>query len=227
MASQKDFLAVASDKLTPAKLRLTAELRLERSAIVRFSYAEWIEEWRKPPTHAPWLKMRGWRYQDQRNLRRIDRSSIPAAGELEPDATAAAEKHREADWQQVANERLRELRQQASFREAASKLRWKSDSKNGCHLHACWCCSFDRPRQEDRCSYPRAGSHSLGTPDGDPQIWRADRRQGRAEWRTHLIRAAVEDNVSVVFTDPELQQRLLSARRFEPYVVKLRSRAEA
>lgn len=39
--------------------------------------------------------------------------------------------------------------------------------------------------------------------------------KGTAAWQTQLIRAAVQDNVQVVFTDPELQQRLESARRLE------------
>ncbi len=35
------------------------------------------------------------------------------------------------NWQELANTRLRGLREQAAFRETASKLMWKADTRTG------------------------------------------------------------------------------------------------
>ena len=213
---KKLFLAQATREVQQAKLSLAAELHRERSLIVRPSYAEWVEQRANASDQRAVAQMRGWCYQDQRNLRKIERSSLKRAGELAPNHTAVVEKHNVIDWQELANTRLRELREQAAFRETASKLMWKADTRTGDAV------------------YPLAGVAALVDQGQKIVVLAPDRdatrlalqmaihkygglidAKGTAEWQTQLIRAAVQDNVQLVFTDPELQQRLVSARQLE------------
>lgn len=160
--------------------------------------------------------MRGWRYQDQRNLRKIERSSIKRAGELAPNHTEVVEKHNVIDWQELANARLRELREQAAFREAASKLMWKADTKTGDAVYTmAGVAALVDQGQKIVVLTPDRDATRLALQMAIHKYGRLIDAKGTAEWQAQLIRAAVQDNVQVVFTNPELQQRLVSARQLE------------
>ena len=210
------FLAQAAREFLQAKLWLATELRRERSLIVRPAYAEWIELRARASDQRAVAQMRGWRYQDQRNLRKIERSSTKGTGELAPDETGTVEKHSKVDWQELANGRLRELREQAAFREAASKLMWKADTRTGDAVYTlAGVAALIDQGQKIVVLAPDRDATRLALQMAIHKYGGLIDAKGTAEWQTQLIRAAVQDKVQVVFTDPELQRRLVSARQLE------------
>ena len=211
---KKALRSRADMELVCARLKLRAELAEERSGIPKTTYEQWVERKAEMGDKRAVAQMRGWRYQDSRNMREVEPKDRTAAGELRPKAVPEPTRSRAIDWQELAHERMRKLREQPAFREVLEGLGWKAD------------------RTTAHVAYSMGGVVKLRDQGNKITVLVAERdptrvalqmaihkygtlidAKGTAAWQDQLIAAAVQDNVRVVFTDPELQRRLLAARQ--------------
>ena len=211
---RKVMRSVAVTELIVAKQKLNQEVAEERSAIPTTTYEQWVEQQAEAGDKRAAAQMRGWRYQDSRNLRKIDSRMAEAVGELQAKTMPEFRRHSAVDWQALADERVRQMKDQSAFRKAVDGLRWRADSKTGDVLYTVHgsAALVDRgkkitvlvaERNATRVALQMAIHKYGGVIDA----------KGTAAWQDQLIQVAVQDNVRVVFTDPELQRRLFAARQ--------------
>ncbi len=211
---KKAMRSVAVAELVVAKQKLRRDIAEERAAVPTPTYQQWVEQQAEAGDRRAAAQMRGWRYQDSRNLRKIDPETAKAAGELQARRLPEPIRQSAVDWQELANERVEQLKEQPAFREAVEGLRWKADSKTGDVV------------------YDVQGVDALIDQGKKITVLNAERNttrvalqmaiykygavidaKGTTAWQDQLIAAAVQDNVQVIFTDPKLQQRLRDARQ--------------
>lgn len=211
---KKIMLSVAVAELVVAKQRLNQEVAEERAAVPGLTYQQWVEQKAEAGDRRAEAQMRGWRYQDSRNLREIDSRRAEMAGELQARMKPESGRHSTVDWQAPADDRVKEMRNLPAFRKAVDGLRWRADRKTGDIVYSVHgtAALLDQGKKITVLAAERSATrvalqmavHKYGS--------LLDAR-GTAAWQDQLIQAAVQDNVRVVFTDPELQRRLLAARQ--------------
>ncbi len=123
--------SVADAELLVARQKLTKEIAGARSAPSRTSYEEWVERRAEVGDGRAAAQIRGWLYQDSRNLRRIEKRDGNAAGQLQPQLRPVVSKGGAGNSQELAHERLRQMKEQAAFRDAVNGMAWKADSATG------------------------------------------------------------------------------------------------
>ncbi len=118
------------------------------------------------------------------------------------------------DWQELANERVKQLKEQPAFRETVEGLRWKADSKTGDVLYTVHgsAALIDRGKKIAVLAAERNATR-VALQMAIHKYGAVIDAKGTTAWQDQLIAAAVQDNVQVVFTDPKLQQRLRDARQ--------------
>lgn len=211
---KKIMRSVAVAELVVATEKLRREIAEERAAVPTLAYQQWVEQKAEAGDRRAAAQMRGWRYQNSRNLRKIDSKTAKAAGELQARRVPEPIRQSAVDWQELANEHVKQLKEQPAFRETIEGLRWKADSKTGDVVYAIHgtAALIDRGQKitvlvaepdATRVALQMAIHKYGGVIDA----------KGTAAWQDQLIAAAVQDNVQVVFTDPKLQQRLRDARQ--------------
>jgi hypothetical protein len=204
--------SVLTMELLVNRQKLNLELMEERRQIPQTSFQPWVEQRAAGGDTRAIAQMRGWHYQDSRNLRKIDRGIGKAMGELRTAPTAAVDRHAQADWQVMCNERLREMKEQAAFHEAVDGMRWKADSRTGELIYNVKGIDalIDRGKLITVLTIDRNATRVALQMAIHKYGGRIDAK-GTAKWKDQLIEAAVQDKARVVFTDPELQQRFISA----------------
>ena len=211
---RKTVRSVAVAEWLVSRQKLNQEVAEERAAVPTLTYQQWVEQQAEAGDRRAAAQMRGWRYQDSRNLRNIDPETAKPAGELQARRMVEPRRQSSVDWQELANERMKQLKEQPAFRETVEGLRWKADSKTGDVVYAIHgtAALIDRGQKitvlvaepdATRVALQMAIHKYGGVIDA----------KGTAAWQDQLIAAAVQDNVQVVFTDPKLQQRLRDARQ--------------
>lgn len=212
--AKKVMRSVADEELPIAWQKLTKEIAEERSAFSRTSYEEWVERRAKAGDGRAAAQLRGRLYQDSRNLRRIEKRDGNAAGQLQPQLRPVAGKGAAVNWQELAHERLRQMKEQAAFRDAMNGMAWKCDSATGDVVYRIGGVDalIDRgkkivvlaPGKDVTRVALQMALHKYGS---------LIDAAGTPEWQAELIKAVVQDNVQVSFTDSKLQQRLITARQ--------------
>ena len=230
---KKAMFSVAVAELVVAKQKLNREIAEERATVPTLTYQQWVERKAEAGDRRAAAQMRGWRYQDSRNLRKTDPETAKAAGELQGRRVPEPIRQSAVDWQELANERVKQLKEHPAFRQTIEGLRWKADSKTGDVLYTVHgrAALMDRGKKitvlvaepnATRVALQMAIHKYGGVIDA----------KGTAAWQDQLIAAAVQDNVQVVFTDPKLQQRLRDgrqavrdqAKQIEPDLTRARER---
>ena len=205
--------SVAKAELLVAGQKLTKEITQERSALPRTSYEEWMERRAEAGDGRAAAQIRGWLYQDRRNLRRIDKRNGNAAGQLQPQNQPVAGRGSAVDWQELAHERLRQMKQQAAFRDAVKGMAWKVDGATGDVVYRVG--GVDALIDQGKkivVLAPDKDATRVALQIAIHKYGSTIDASGTAEWQAELIKAAVQDDVQVTFTDPKLQQRLIAAR---------------
>lgn len=204
--------SVLTMELLVNKQKLNLELMKECRQVPQTSFQQWVEERAAGGDTRAIAQMRGWHYQDSRNLRKIDRGIGKAMGALSVAPTAAVDRHAQADWQVMCNERLREMKEQAAFHEAVDGMRWKADNRTGELTYNLKGIDalIDRGKLITVLTLDRNATRVALQMAIHKYGGRIDAR-GTGEWKNQLIEAAVQDKVRVVFTNPDLQQRFISA----------------
>ena len=200
-----------------AKQNLTFEIAAGRRTITRPTYQEWIEAKAEQGDKRAVAQLRGWRYQDKRNIRKQEAEAPTPqnqpAGKFAADPELKQGRiRRELDWEMLANERIRQLREEQTL-PALAPIKWRSDTKSGDVTYTVdgVAALVDRGKtitvlQHDQIATRVAlemAIHKYG---------RLIQATGSDVFQRQLIQAAVQNDIEVAFTDPQLQARFVAAR---------------
>jgi hypothetical protein len=151
-------------------------------------------------------QLRGWRYADQRNQRRLD-------ARLESDALHIApspENGTSADWADFAQQRLADQqKQQALANQIAATRIWTINRKTGDVSYALngQVSVIDRGRIVTVLNQDKAAvlfGLEMAIQKFGPRI----ACDGSVEWKRMVTKIAAQHGISVQFTDPEMQHAL-------------------
>jgi hypothetical protein len=156
-------------------------------------------------------QLRGWRYADQRNQRRLDARLEANAMHIGP----APDNDSSADWSELAQQRLAsQQKEQALANQIAATRIWQIDRKTGdvSYVLNGQVSVIDRGRivtvlNQDKAAalfglemaIQKYGSHIACT--------------GTVEWKRMVTKVAAQHRIAVQFTDPEMQQALRLLQR--------------
>lgn len=107
--------SILTAELLLARQKLNLELTEERRHIPQTTYQQWVEQHAETGDARAAAQMRGWRYQDSRNLRRGEGGIGKTVGELGTAHAMASDRHARLGWEATCNERLRIIRGQPGF----------------------------------------------------------------------------------------------------------------
>ena len=215
---RKVFLSQRTAEYVIAKQALTMQLAETRATIKRPSYQQWVEHKAGSGDKRAAAQVRGWRYQDKRNVRKQEAEAIAAqkraAGNLSSDPELPEGKVRkELDWEMLANERLRRLREEETI-PALGTLKWKADAKTGnvTYTLAGIAALIDRGKTITVLQHDQVATR-IALEMAIHKYGRTIQATGSDVFQRQLIQAAVQQRIEVVFTDPQLQARLVAARQ--------------
>ena len=215
---RKAYLSQRTAEFLIARQQLTQELALERGQIKRPSYQEWIEAKAEAGDKRAAAQLRGWRYQDKRNIRRLDTepasAQTRAAGHVAGDPETGQGKIRqELEWEMLANDRLRQLRD-TKIIPSLGTMKWRADAKTGdvTYTLSGTAALVDRGKQITVLQHdPTATRVALEM--AIQKYGRTIDAKGSDVFQAQLVQAAVRNNIEIVFTNPQLQARLVAARQ--------------
>lgn len=215
---KKAYLSQRTAEYLIERQNLAQELSVSRSTIRRPTYEEWIEEKAQSGDKRATAQLRGWRYQDKRNIRKLDNESTSAqaraAGRVAGDPVPSAHKTRERlDWEVLANERLRQLRDEQLV-PALGTMRWRTDAKTGdvTYTLSGKVALVDRGRQITVVEHDATATR-VALEMAIHKYGKTIDAKGSDVFQGQLIQAAARHNIEVLFTDPQLQARLVAARQ--------------
>ena len=215
---RKAYLSQRTAEYVIAKQTLTLALAESRAIIKRPSYQQWVEHKAETGDKRAAAQIRGWRYQDKRNVRKQESEAFAAqkraAGNLSSDPELPEGKaKKELDWEMLANERLRRLREEETI-PALGTLKWKADAKTGnvTYMLAGIAALVDRGKTITVLQHDQAATR-IALEMAIHKYGRTIQATGSDVFQRQLIQAAVQQRIEVVFTDPQLQARLVAARQ--------------
>lgn len=103
---------------------LTAQLMAERATLMPSSYKMWVTRTANEGDKRAAAQMRGWRYQDVRNLKDTGREDV--IGSL-----ASGALDLKPCWSDLENERLKRLRDHTELAKLLQKVTWTVDQSTG------------------------------------------------------------------------------------------------
>jgi hypothetical protein len=179
---------------------LTAQLMAERVTLMPSSYKMWVTRTASEGDKRAAAQMRGWRYQDVRNLKDTGRED--AIGSL-----ASGALDLKPYWSDLENERLKRLRDHTELAKLLKSVTWKADQRTGNVRYSInhQIALIDRGSS---ISLANSGESStlLGLEMAVTKFGHSITANGSKEWQTNLVDVAVKYHINVVFTDPELQR---------------------
>ncbi len=213
---KKAMLSVLALEQSVEKRTLNLKLKAERAAVPTTTYEHWVEQLAEKGDQRAAAQMRGWRYQDARTTQQIDRDSngTKIAGTLSADAEAIKEKGAASDWTELSNARIRQLRDDARYAELLKTVRWKANAKTGeitYHL-AGKTALIDRGKNITVLHHDKDAT-KVALQMALHKYGKLIDAKGTPEWQNQLIQVTVENKITVAFTDPQLQARLVAARQ--------------
>jgi hypothetical protein len=203
-----------------AKQRLNLQITGERAAVPQTTFQQWVEVQAERGDKRAAAQMRGWRYQDQRNVRKtdreIERDVTKRAGQLSGDASVEEEgrNRRESDWQELANERIRQLKEQEAQLAGLNTIKWKADSRSGDVTYSiAGVASLVDKGKTITVLHHDLEATKIALQMAVHKYGNVIEAKGSDVWERQLVRAAVEQNLNVSFTDERLQRALAKARQ--------------
>jgi hypothetical protein len=151
-------------------------------------------------------QLRGWRYADQRNQRRLDARLEANAMHLGP----PPDHDGGTDWADLAQQRLAdEQKQQALANQIAAPRIWKIDRKTGDVSYALngQISVIDRGRIVTVLNQDKAAV-LFGLEMAVQKYGSRIACDGNVEWKRMVTKVAAQQGISVQFTDPEMQRAL-------------------
>lgn len=215
---KKAYLSQRTAEYLIERQNLAVETTGSRSTINRPTYEEWVEQKAESGDKRATAQLRGWRYQDKRNIRALDTeltfARTRAAGRLAGEPGLLGRRRRqELDWEILANERLRQLRDDQVV-PSLSSMRWRTDAKTGDVTYTLGgkAALVDRGKQIAVLEHDSIATR-VALEMAIHKFGRTIDAKGSDVFQQQLLQAAVKQNIEVLFTDPLLQARLVVARQ--------------
>jgi len=215
---KKAYLSQRTAEYLIERQNLAQELSVSRTTIRRPTYEVWIEERTQSGDKRAAAQLRGWRYQDRRNIRKLDSEPLSAqartAGRVAGDPELAALKTQERlDWEVLANDRLRQLRDEQLV-PALGTMRWRTDAKTGdvTYTLSGKVALVDRGKQITVVEHDATATR-VALEMAIHKYGKTIDAKGSDVFQGQLIQAAARHDIEVLFTDPQLQARLVAARQ--------------
>jgi hypothetical protein len=156
-------------------------------------------------------QLRGWRYADQRNQRRLDARLEANAMHIGP----PPDHDSSTDWADLAQQRLAaQQKQQALANQIAAPRIWKIDRKTGDVSYALngQVSVIDRGRIVTVLNQDKAAV-LFGLEMAIQKYGSRIACTGTVEWKRMVTKVAAQHRIAVQFTDPEMQQALRLLQR--------------
>jgi hypothetical protein len=156
-------------------------------------------------------QLRGWRYADQRNQRRLDARLEANAMHIGP----PPDHDSSTDWADLAQQRLAaQQKQQALANQIAAPRIWKIDRKTGDVFYALngQASVIDRGRVVTVLNQDKAAV-LFGLEMAIQKYGSRIACTGTVEWKRMVTKVASQQSISVQFTDPEMQHALRILQR--------------
>jgi hypothetical protein len=156
-------------------------------------------------------QLRGWRYADQRNHRRLDARLEASAMHIGP----PPDHDSSTDWADLAQQRLAaQQKQQALANQIAAPRIWKIDRKTGDVSYALngQVSVIDRGRVVTVLNQDKAAV-LFGLEMAIQKYGTRIACTGTVEWKRMVTKTAAQHGISVQFTDPEMQYAMRLLQR--------------
>jgi len=207
--------AAAQSVLEVRDLKLSVQQR--RQEAFPKNLRTWVVERAAEGDARAAAQLRGWRYADQRNQRRLDASLKTNAMHIGP----PPDHDSSTDWADLAQQRLAaQQKQQALANQIAAPRIWKIDRKTGDVSYALngQVSVIDRGRIVTVLNQDKAAV-LFGLEMAVHKYGSRIACDGSVEWKRMVTKVAAQQGISVQFTDPEmlyamrLLQRLANPRQ--------------
>ena len=215
---KKSLLSQAAFEYAILRGRLSNESKRGRLALEAKRYQMWIAERAENGDKRAAAQLRGWRYQDHRNVRSTE---LDLRAQAEAVHLSAAEPNRArtpSDWDELSNDRLKAIQKSEQVSEMLSRTRWIINSRTG---HVSYAVAgklavVDRGRALSVVSSDDAAV-LLGLEMAQIKFGSRLSATGSAEWREHVARTAVRYGINVEFTDAQMNAWMEEERLGLPY----------
>jgi len=196
--------AAAQSVLEVRALKLSVQQR--RQEAFPKNLRTWVAERAAEGDARAAAQLRGWRYADQRNQRRLDARLEANAMHIGP----PPDHDSSTDWADLAQQRLAaQQKQQALANQIAAPRIWKIDRKTGDVSYALngQVSVIDRGRIVTVLNQDKAAV-LFGLEMAVQKYGSRIACDGSVEWKRMVTKTAAQNGISVQFTDPEMQHAL-------------------
>jgi hypothetical protein len=201
--------AAAQSVLEVRDLKLSVQQR--RQEAFPKNLRTWVAERAAEGDARAAAQLRGWRYADQRNQRRLDARLEANAMHIGP----PPDHDSSTDWADLAQQRLAaQQKQQALANQIAAPRIWKIDRKTGDVSYALngQVSVIDRGRIVTVLNQDKAAV-LFGLEIAIQKYGSRIACTGTVEWKRMVTKVAAQQGISVQFTDPEMQHALRILQR--------------
>jgi hypothetical protein len=201
--------AVAQTVIEIRALKLAVQQR--RQEAFPKNLRTWVAERAAEGDARAAAQLRGWRYADQRNQRRLDARLEANAMHIGP----PPDHDSSTDWADLAHQRLAaQQKQQALANQIAAPRIWKIDRKTGDVSYALngQVSVIDRGRIVTVLNQDKAAV-LFGLEIAIQKYGSRIACTGTVEWKRMVTKVAAQQGISVQFTDPEMQHALRILQR--------------
>jgi hypothetical protein len=183
---------------------LKVEAMRERLKLQGLTYQQWVMGKAEAGDKAAAAQLRGWRYQDQRNINALDKTI-----KSEQDAVylSAGGPSDESEWTELTNDRLRELQRNEEIAKVIAATRWTINRRSG-DVHYTirgTMALVDHGKTISVLSTEEAAI-VLGLEMAVKKYGIVIRADGTEQWKEQIARAAARNGVYIRFTDTRMQQ---------------------
>jgi hypothetical protein len=201
--------AVAQTVIEIRALKLAVQQR--RQEAFPKNLRTWVAERTTEGDARAAAQLRGWRYADQRNQRRLDARLEANAMHISP----PPDHDSSTDWADLAQQRLAaQQKQQALANQIAATRIWRIDRKTGDVSYALngQVSVIDRGRIVTVLNQDKAAV-LFGLEMAVQKYGSRIACDGSVEWKRMVTKVAAQQGISVQFTDPEMQYALRLLQR--------------
>jgi hypothetical protein len=191
----------------------TLKSSIQKTRLVQFpkNLRTWVAERAAEGDARAAAQLRGWRYADQRNQRRLEATLEANAMHIGP----PPDHDGSANWADLAQQRLAaQQKQQALANQIAAPRIWKIDRKTGDVSYALngQVSVIDRGRIVTVLNQDKAAV-LFGLEMAVQKYGSRIACDGSVEWKRMVTKVAAQQGISVQFTDPEMQRALRFLQR--------------
>jgi hypothetical protein len=183
---------------------LRVEALRERLKLQGLTYQQWVMGKAETGDKAAVAQLRGWRYQDQRNINKLDRVIDSEQDVVHLSAGGPSD---ESGWTELTNDRLRELQRNEQIARIIAVARWTINWRSGDAHYTVGgkLALIDRGKAISVLT-PEEAVMVLGLEMAVKKYSSVITASGSNAWKEQVARAAARNGVYIQFTDARMRQ---------------------